>query len=1338
MIQNKTQVWRILAAVCAAVLAPYETNAVSNATWNGGGPASWTNASQWNTGAVPDNKLGVDFYNVFIDGAKGGTASVVQLINHEVEIDSLTIDTGDRVEVINTETVDPNVFSGILIDQDASNPASGVFLNNGQFTMQSAAVGPALSYLLFATDTSLSGSGVLEMNNSLNNAIGFAFSSATMTQQATHTIRGAGHLLFDFGGLVNHGTITANQPTALIIDPDARGVVNHGTMQATNGGFLLLDSGHFTNQGTIQASGNDDTFLRIANSTVINTGHTIGAYDDAFIDLFSGAHIQGGTLEADIDSGIHIGTGGAIGDAITLTDVTLPADTFVFYSIEDTVPGGAHRAVINGTLTNHGLWVLSSAGPLNKHEIVFEDSTTLSGTGVIGMSDSANNAIGFGPQSATLTQQADHTIRGAGELLSDSGGLINYGTITADQPTALTIDPDARGVVNHGTMQAADGGFLLLDSGHFTNQGTMRATGSEGAVLRIANSTVINTGQTIGAYGGAIIDLFAGAHIQGGTLEADIDSGIHINSGTGIITPTLTDVTLPADTLVFHSADDTPVTYHRAMIIGTLTNHGAWVLHSAGPNNRQAILLKNDVTLTGTGSIVLDGDALTARITNIEQRGEVTNDTDHTIRGGGQLLSGFGILINKGAIIADNPLNPLIIRPYKDENHPFLNLGTLMATDGGTLTLASGFIENTGNTIQALDGSKVLLSKPEIGHGPTLVGGTLSTSGTGVIAFRSDGFVTLQDVTIAPGTNVAFEPINDGSQDTIGFNNSTLTNHTTWNLPGEDHMTILGSIADLVGTGTIIMNDSQVDVFNTHGADHTLHGHGIVALGQTSGTATNEGTIVADAPGEELRIVQRSEAINSGVIKATSGGTLSFVGGGVWFNTSGLIQPEEGSTVRFSTTAGASGVIGGTLASVGSGRFVFDGVGLQDVTIAAGTNVEPGASISVKNSLVNHAVITGDFSFNTHFSDTTLAVLSGTGTFHLDNGTLGGQLIQEAGHTIRGSGRIEFNSNLGLNIINRGAIIADEDDDLEIFVNRVTGTIGFVNEGVLWAAGAGGIELEHGFFTNVAGGRIIIDTIITTDRSPSLTNESGAVISGGGTLDLTNVGFFINHGTVAPGNSTGVLTVQGDYTQSATGKLEIELAQNGTTAGTDFDQLSVTAGVSLDGALHIVQLNGFAPDYFDEFHVLAAATRSGEFEQINGAFINPDMTLAPVYDHNGSVGLTLVAALPGDANLDGTVNGLDLLSWQANLFSGDKWDQGDFNLDGLVNGQDLLIWQSHLFNAVPTPGVGPSPFTAVTPTVPEPGTLVLTALGVLWTTTKRRAACRHAPLKRRRDTHQPA
>jgi hypothetical protein len=65
--------------------------------------------------------------------------------------------------------------------------------------------------------------------------------------------------------------------------------------------------------------------------------------------------------------------------------------------------------------------------------------------------------------------------------------------------------------------------------------------------------------------------------------------------------------------------------------------------------------------------------------------------------------------------------------------------------------------------------------------------------------------------------------------------------------------------------------------------------------------------------------------------------------------------------------------------------------------------------------------------------------------------------------------------------------------------------------------------------------------------------------------------------------------------------------------------------------------------------------------------------------------------LRGDANLDGTVDGIDFDLWNAGKFTATlDWDGGDFNGDGVADGHDFLIWNGNKFSssdgAVPEPG----------------------------------------------------
>ncbi|MEM8679977.1 MAG: hypothetical protein AAGF97_11540, partial [Planctomycetota bacterium] len=72
--------------------------------------------------------------------------------------------------------------------------------------------------------------------------------------------------------------------------------------------------------------------------------------------------------------------------------------------------------------------------------------------------------------------------------------------------------------------------------------------------------------------------------------------------------------------------------------------------------------------------------------------------------------------------------------------------------------------------------------------------------------------------------------------------------------------------------------------------------------------------------------------------------------------------------------------------------------------------------------------------------------------------------------------------------------------------------------------------------------------------------------------------------------------------------------------------------------------------------------------------------------------------IPGDANLDGVVDGQDYIAWNDHKFQAHaSWCGGDFDANGIVDGQDFITWNQHKFTssdplrAVPEPAAGELP-----------------------------------------------
>jgi hypothetical protein len=226
--------------------------------------------------------------------------------------------------------------------------------------------------------------------------------------------------------MINQGTIIADQATALTIDPSALGFTNQGTLQATGAGGLTLTAGTFTNTGfTIEAQTGSRLTIATGGAATTITGGTLSTSGTGLIDVNTGTLLQGVTIAS-----------------------TVQQDNNQFVRIQ------------NG-LTNHGTWNMDAAGNLTR--LTFEGAQTLGGTGSLVLSNSPNNQIHT--DGTTLTQGAGHTIRGAGRLLENSGGMINQGTIIADQATALTIDPSALGFTNQGTLRAEATRTLTVTDG---------------------------------------------------------------------------------------------------------------------------------------------------------------------------------------------------------------------------------------------------------------------------------------------------------------------------------------------------------------------------------------------------------------------------------------------------------------------------------------------------------------------------------------------------------------------------------------------------------------------------------------------------------------------------------------------------------------------------------------------------------------------------------------------------------------------------------------------------------------------------------------------------------
>ena len=114
----------------------------------------------------------------------------------------------------------------------------------------------------------------------------------------------------------------------------------------------------------------------------------------------------------------------------------------------------------------------------------------LNGGGTLTMSNLSSNFILGAATADTLTNQ--ETIQGSGNIGDGSMTLMNSGTIDANQSTPLTVQANG-GTTNTGTLEATNGATLTLDDTITNTGGSIKATGTNSAVVLNGASVIGGT-----------------------------------------------------------------------------------------------------------------------------------------------------------------------------------------------------------------------------------------------------------------------------------------------------------------------------------------------------------------------------------------------------------------------------------------------------------------------------------------------------------------------------------------------------------------------------------------------------------------------------------------------------------------------------------------------------------------------------------------------------------------------------------------------------------------------------------------------------------------------------
>jgi len=668
--------------------------------------------------------------------------------------------------------------------------------------------------------------------------------------------------------------------------------------------------------------------------------------------------------------------------------------------------------------------------------------------------------------------------------------------------------------------------------------------------------------------------------------------------------------------------------------------------------------------------------------------------------------------------------------------------GVVQVGAGAALHLDSllpNYTHHFGPGTLATGGGNVLFHDDALIEGDYGITG-ISTITNGVIDFSStDGAASVQNFVQIGGALTGTDDVT--ALDSLDWTGGTMTVPTdtppdTVHTIAQSNMTLLGDNtrtlsgrtlnnlgqATFHGIGSLYLNEAAV-LNNALGATFEIVSDGDVYwVSNTDMGMINNGGALAKSGGTESGLTYIYPIFNNVGLLDVQAGTMRFYYGGL-DSIFGVVQAAAGATLHLDSTLTQHRVRPMSYVT-GDGDVIFD----DDTLIEGGYEVTGITMIrnglvdftsadeeaSVMNYVQTGGTLTGTDDVYTinqlSWTAGTMTVPAGTppdsvhtvaeGGMSLSGNnfrTVSGRTLDNLGQTtladdgslwldnaavlnnppgavfdIVANGDIYWTSNTPASEINNDGIFTKSGGTAQSYVYPVFNNSGLVHvqSGILYFF-FGGLTQTDGL-TLLNGGNI---------QSQPPVNIHGGTLAGDGTV-TGNVNT-ANTGRIRPGQSAGVIDIVGNYTQAATGGLDIELG--GYSQGDEFDLLTVSGPAALDGVLYVSLIDGFVPQIGDQFVVLTAGARTGTFANV---ITSPSTLEVNVIYGVGSVTIEIVdvpeilcTTCPGDANGDNNVDGDDIGPFVACLLGGaTACDCADMDGDADVDSDDVTEFAAKLLD----------------------------------------------------------
>ncbi|MCX2980868.1 VPLPA-CTERM sorting domain-containing protein [Halieaceae bacterium IMCC14734] len=573
-----------------------------------------------------------------------------------------------------------------------------------------------------------------------------------------------------------------------------------------------------------------------------------------------------------------------------------------------------------------------------------------------------------------------------------------------------------------------------------------------------------------------------------------------------------------------------------------------------------------------------------------------------------------------------------------------LNVQNVLNSQSGTSTLSvnGGRLNLTDTSIDVdnfnVGGALYTTGNFTLASGKTLVTDKLTVGGEGAGTLNQSGNITTDTLTVGyynnldhhynlqEGNLVAQDEIIGRVAHDTTFTQSGGTN-TTENLwlgryggnisqyqQGDGITTIRNNLSiGRHGTGSYVLSGGTLNVGSISNGDGTsflavnggllnLTGASIDVDFFSIGSSDGAGTFTLE---NGKSFTAHTESISQGAFTQNGGinttNTLTFLsdGLGTYDLKGGVLNVN---TITDNSSLGIFDVNGGTLNLTGSTIDVLRFNVARSLGTSGSFTLDIGKTLTAamievgsQGTLTNHGTLTHHSSLINRglLQNYAGGTLTNTATM-INSGTLnnnyGGTLTNKSTRLLTNNGIL--NNTYEGTILNHGHL-----DNRGTLTNIDGGLIS--NDGTLINSGA--VMLSYGSRLEGPGtyrqteGTLIVNGTLTQSR----VDIEGGTVGGRGTI---NSDVTLSGAELGPGNSPGILTINGDFAMDELSTLSFELG--GTTPDyPGYDVLNVSGSATLAGELELILYDDFEAQLGDSFDLLSAASLSGDFDLLTLALL---------------------------------------------------------------------------------------------------------------------------------------